>query len=410
MSAFRQYSRHAQSPIKGWILTSIALKNILTKRLRTSLTIGGVVLGVGAIVFLVSLAQGLHQTVNQYVIGSRSVKSVDVSSPDTATVPLTRERVTKIGNMAHIDKVAAAYILPAKVSSNSSLTDVVLYGAPNTYIDLSALTTIAGHRDLSSPSEAIVSSSLLDLIGQPNAAKAIGRPITITTTITEDNGTTTAYKKTFTISGVVNISAGVAVYISDTALATAGANATPYGQVKVVATNLASVKTLRQQITGLGLTTASPLDTLNDINTIFTIFTFVVIGFGGIGMVIAILGMFNTLTISLLERTREISLMIIMGARQRDIRKLLMIEALLLSLPGAIGGVIIAWIIGLVTDAILTQYAHGHGIDGTIQAFYISPWLVCVSIIATCIVGLLVALYPAWRASRINPVESLAHD
>ena len=83
-----------------------------------------------------------------------------------------------------------------------------------------------------------------------------------------------------------------------------------YGQVKVETDVRANVAAVRKQIAGLGLTTASPLDTLDQINTIFTIFTFVVAGFGGIGMVIAVLGMFNTLTISLLERTSELGLMI----------------------------------------------------------------------------------------------------
>jgi len=62
--------------------------------------------------------------------------------------------------------------------------------------------------------------------------------------------------------------------------------------------------------------TASPLDTLDQINTIFTIFTFVVAGFGASEWYCCF-GMFNTLTISLLERTSEIGLMITMGARKQ---------------------------------------------------------------------------------------------
>lgn len=399
-----------QLPIRTPVLISVALKNIMAKKLRTSLTIGGIMLGVGAIVFLVSLADGLHETVNTYVIGSRSVKSIDVTSPDTATIPLSKERIEKIKGFANIEKVTPTYILPAKVSNNDSLTDAVLYGTSTAYVDLSSLTFMSGDRSLNTPDGVIVSKSLLDLIGQRDVEKAIGTAITITTTITTDNGSPKEYKGVFKVTGVANISNGVAVYINDFAFRTANAGMTPYGQAKVIATNTESVGTLRKQIAGLGLTTASPLDTLNDIDTIFRIFTFVVAGFGGIGMVIAILGMFNTLTISLLERTREISLMIIMGALQKDIRRLLMLEALLLSLPGALGGVAIAWLLGSIANIWLARFAHDRGVQGAIQIFNVTPILVIVAIVATLFVGLVVALYPAWRASRIDPIESLANE
>jgi len=70
--------------------------------------------------------------------------------------------------------------------------------------------------------------------------------------------------------------------MNDQAFTNAGAAL--FGQLKVVADKRADVAIIRQQIAGLGFSTASPLDTLDQINTIFTIFTFVVAGFGGIGM------------------------------------------------------------------------------------------------------------------------------
>jgi ABC-type antimicrobial peptide transport system permease subunit len=164
---------------------------------------------------------------------------------------------------------------------------------------------------------------------------------------------------------------------------------------------------VRQLIEGLGFTTSSPLDTLSQINTIFDIFTFVVIGFGGIGMVIAILGMFNTLTISLLERTREIGLMITMGARKADVQRLLVIEALLLSVVGCFGGIFSAWFIGQVINVFLTHFANSKGVPGAIHAFSVTPMLVLVTILLTIVVGFLVAFYPSRRAGRINPFEVL---
>lgn len=401
--------QHLASVIKPQILASIAMKNLLAKKLRTLLTVGGIIIGAGAIVFLVSLATGLHQTVNQHVIGSQSVKTIDVTSPNSTTIPLDNSRVNKMRNFAHVTKVAPAFIMPGKISDHGSLTDAVLYGTNNDYINLSSLKFVAGKSSIGSSKDAIISTSLLSLIGQSNARGAVGQKVTIQTNITPNGGSSPKlFKTTLTITGVANIGSGVAVYMDGQVLQNAGA--TQYGQVKVVADNRSNVATIRDQIAGLGLSTASPLDTLSEINTIFTIFTFIVIGFGGIGMVIAVLGMFNTLTISLLERTSEIGLMITMGARKADVQRLLILEALLLSLLGGIGGIIAAWILGLIINQGLTYFAHHHGVTGAVQAFSVTPLLVAATIAFALVIGLFVALYPSRRAARINPIDALRHE
>jgi putative ABC transport system permease protein len=301
-------SKHLSSVIRPQILASIALKNLLAKKLRTFLTIGGIVIGVGAIVFLVSLANGLHGVVNQQVIGSQSVKTIDVTSPNSALIHLNNDNLNKMTQFAHVAEVASAYILPGKISEQGSLTDAVIYGVDNNYIKLSSLKNVTGKSYLPNGKDAIISQSLLSLIGQSSAQKALNRTLSVQATLTLANGSTKQFQTSLKIVGVTNIGTGVAVYMNKDSLGLAGE--AEYGQAKVVADNRNNVATIRSQIAGLGMTTASPLDTLSEINNIFTIFTFVVIGFGGIGMVIAILGMFNTLTISLLERTSEIGLMI----------------------------------------------------------------------------------------------------
>jgi ABC-type antimicrobial peptide transport system permease subunit len=288
------------------------------------------------------------------------------------------------------------------------VADTVVYGTTNQYISLSALTFVAGSKTLKTSSDAIVDTAFLDLIGQSNARSAIGKKVEIKTSITDSSGKVKLVKSNLTIRGVINIGSGAEIYMNDQPFINAGDPT--FSQLKVVADNRADVAVIRQQITGLGLSTASPLDTLGQINTIFTIFTFVVAGFGGIGMVIAVLGMFNTLTISLLERTSEIGLMITMGARKADIARLMIFEALLLSVFGGIGGIILAWIVGEIINIALTAYAHTNGVTGTIHAFSVTPLLVLASIGLTIVAGLLVAYYPSRRATRINPIDALRFE
>jgi len=402
-------TQRLKSVIKISLLSSIAIKNLLSKRLRTFLTMTGIMIGVGAVVFLVSLAIGLHGVVNQQVLGSKSVNTIDVTTPNSQNILLDDTNANKINQFANVTKVAAAYIMPGQISYENSLSDTVVYGTNNEYINLSALKFVSGAKQLSATNDAIVNTSLLSLIGDSNSNNAINKKLSVQTTIAAtDNTPKKTVTSNLTIVGVVNTGAGAIVYMNAQLLRDAGA--TQYGQIKVVAANRNDVSTIRQQIEGLGLTTSSPLDTLNQINTIFTIFTFVVAGFGGIGMVIAVLGMFNTLTISLLERTSEIGLMITMGARNSDIRRLLLLEALLLSTAGGLFGIFIAWFLGQVINLILTHFANRNGVIGTVHAFSVTPLLVASVIVMTLVVGLFVVFYPARRAAHINPIDALRHE
>jgi putative ABC transport system permease protein len=407
-TTFHKNSESLGSVIKPQILASIAMKNLSSKRLRTLLTIAGIVIGVGAVVFLVSLALGLHAVVNQQVIGSKSVNSIDVTTPNANTILLNDTNVNKINQFAHVTVVAPAYILAGKISYQRSESDTVVYGTSNQYIDLSALKFVSGQNDLKNTGAAIVNTALLNLIGQTNASDALHKQLTVQTTVNLASSAQKTITNNLNIVGVVNTGSGAEVYMNSQPFTNAGAS--QYGQLKVLADNRKDVPVVRQQIEGLGLTTASPLDTLSQINTIFTIFTFVVVGFGGIGMVIAVLGMFNTLTISLIERTREIGLMVTMGARKADIQRLLVFEAVILSLIGSFGGIIAAWFIGELINLFLTHYANSKGVSGTIHAFSVTPLLVLATILMTVIIGLMVSVYPAKRAAKINPIDALQHE
>ena len=402
------YTPRLHSVIKVSILTSIAVKNLLSKRLRTFLTMTGIIIGVGAVVFLVSLALGLHGVVNQQVLGSQSVNTVDVTTPNATNILLDDTAVNKINNFAHVTSVAPAYIVPGDITYQNSQTAIVVYGTNNEYISLSALKFVSGSRQLTGANSAIVNTALLNLIGESNTSTALHKKLSVVTTITTASGKQKTITSNLTVAGVINTGAGAEIYMSSQPFTKI--EVAQYGQVKVETDNRSNVAAIRRQIAGLGLTTSSPLDTLDQINTIFTIFTFVVAGFGGIGMVIAVLGMFNTLTISLLERTSEIGLMITMGARKADIQRLLVFESSLLSVTGGLGGLFLAWLVGQGINFGLTRLANGKGVVGTIHAFSVTPLLVFITVALTICVGLAVAYYPSRRAARINPIDALRYE
>ena len=278
------------------------------------------------------------------------------------------------------------------------------------YLELGNLKVVEGSGQTLSDGQALVNLSLLKAVGITDAKSALQKDLNVNVEIVDD--TKAGAKKNITLSaqivGVIESGSGAEVYLDSKGFLASGVvNAS---QLKVLAKSQQSVPELKKQIEAFGLTSSSPLDTLDQINQIFNLFNFILVGFGGIGMIIAVLGMFNTLTISLLERTREIGLMISLGARQRDVRRLFIMESIALSHLGGLIGLIGAYMSGRVVDLVLNSWAASRGVPDRITAFDLQPWIIVATFVFVTIVGFVVVYFPARRASHINPIEALRHE
>ena len=116
------------------------------------------------------------------------------------------------------------------------------------------------------------------------------------------------------------------------------------------------------------------------------------------------------MAMAILERTREIGLMISLGARKQDIKRMFITEALFLSILGGFIGIVGAIIFGVIGNVILTSFAHRNGITGNVSAFVVTPTLAGVTLLLSAVVGLVVVYFPAIRASQTNPIEALHND
>lgn len=397
-------NRHLRKRIIGYM----AVRNLVMHKLRTVLTAGGVLIGIGSITFLLSLGLGLQNLVSKQVLSSQSVTAIDVTPPTSNVVTLTSASVSKISQVDGVKDIAKSYTLASKASLGSSTTDAVVYGADQAYLDLSSLNKIsAGSRELDS-GHILVNTSLLKLIGVNDYKAAIGKTLTLDLIIPRTNQQKDHYSVSPEISGVVDTGNGSEIFMPIDDLAKA--NIGQFSQVKVVTVKESQVSEVRKAIEGLGFTTASPLDTINQINQVFTFFNFILAGFGGIGMLIAVLGMFNTLTISLLERTRETALMISLGARRSDVYKLFVAEAIGLAIVGGIMGIAVAWLLGIGINVLLMRMASSRGVTDAINLFALPWWLLLGTMSFVVFVAILVVGYPAFRAVRVNPVDALRRE
>ncbi|CAN5398794.1 ABC transporter permease [soil metagenome] len=391
------------------ILLRIAWKNFTSKKLRSFLTVFGVVIGVSAVFFLLSFGLGIQGLVTTQVVGDKSLKSIDVTSPNSKIIKLNSTAINTIKTYPHVEKVGVQYTFPGVASVAGGEIDAVVYGVDQTYQELSSLITTAGRLLKKEDAKSVVLNiSALKALGTDDVGSAVGKELKVNVPLDRAEAKDKAIATSFTIVGVIDSGSGSEMYIPSTLFDTAGVPS--YGQVKVVVDDLANVDGARKQIEANGFQTSSLTDTLTEINNIFKFFNLILVGFGSIGMIVAVLGMFNTLTISLLERTREIGLMMALGARRRDMRILFVLEAALISIVGAVVGIAIAYIGGAIVNLLINLNAQSRGVTQWFNLFSTPLWSIVAVIGATVIVGLIVVYLPARRAERINPIDALRRE
>ncbi len=391
------------------VLFYIAWRNFTAKKLRSFLTVFGVVIGVSAIFFLLSFGLGIQQLVTNQVVGDKSLKSVDIDSPNSKIISLNEELINQIRTYPHIDKIGVQYSFPGIASLGGGEVDAVIFGLDKTYQDLSSLVVMHGRLLTETDTKhVLVNQSALKALGLEDPSTAIKKEIRIDVPLEKYDAKEDSLEGTYTIVGVIESGSGSEVYMPSSLFDIAGVAS--YSQVKAVIDDLAYVDSARKQIEANGLQTTSLTDTLTEIDNIFKFFTLILVGFGSIGMIVAVLGMFNTLTISLLERTKEIGLMVALGGRRKDMRKLFIFEAALISFVGAVIGITIAFIAGKFVNVIINLNAQSRGVNEWFELFATPIWSVFAIIAATILVGLVVVYLPARRAEKINPIDALRRE
>jgi len=182
-----------------------------------------------------------------------------------------------------------------------------------------------------------------------------------------------------------------------------------YSQFKVEVSDKNKVPEIRKQIENMGLKTQYVGDTVAQINQVFGIFRAILVAFGLITLIVSVLGMFNTLTISLLERIKEIALMKMLGMRKKDINNIFLTESIMLGFTGGIIGIILGVLSGKAINCVLNYYAKSMGGD-PVTVFY-SPWsFILIIIVISILIGLLTGLYPARRAVKVKSLDVLRYE
>jgi putative ABC transport system permease protein len=428
--------------------------NLNRRKARVALTAIGVVIGTAAVVILVSLAIGLQRNANEQLLGIGDLRLIQVSptygggggggGPMPVKSEGTPQETNLLTNSAVKDLEAipgVEMVIPrdylmvgmlAKYNRLEAGLNVISIGID----DLSVLGLEAEQGTLKLEKGTLIIGPMVANSfynprlrpGQepPPPPDLFGQTIQMVLSKWDSEGTETRKSAMYKVIGVLKETRGESdwsVYmrmdeskaINEWALGhRLNYNKDGYNQVVVKVANVDDVLDVNDQIKNMGFQAYTPQSYVQGINNFYMVLQVIFGGVGAIALLVAAIGIANTMTMAILERTREIGLMKAIGATNRDVLAIFLGEAAGIGFVGGLGGIIIGWLAGQGINVIALVYlasqsAQQGGMPPSV-AVYTPVWLPISALAFSTLIGLISGLYPALRAATMVPVLALKYE
>lgn len=405
-----------------WASVVEALESLSHNKLRSGLTILGIVIGVAAVIAMVSVGRGAQSTITDSIqgIGTNLLfvfrgGSEDVRNPK----PLTLEDAAAIADpfqAPSVSGVAPVLQGSARVVYGSEATNTQITGVTPDYAVVRNYNVSEG--EFINESHMLGQASVA-VIGTEVANNLFGRKEGVTGETIRIEG------QPFRVIGLLESKGGSAFSNQDDIviipLATAQerllrrnpsnrvdlilVQAITAGEVNQASGEVADILRARHR-TEVGLddfTILSQQDFLATASTITNVLTIFLGGVAAISLLVGGIGIMNIMLVSVTERTREIGLRKALGAHKSDILIQFLTESSVLSMIGGIIGIILGWLIAFAVGKVAA--ANDAAINPSI-----SVDIVLLATLFSTAVGLFFGLYPANRAANLQPVEALRYE
>lgn len=426
---------------------NLSLNSITHRKLRAWLTLLGIVIGVAAVVSIISIGYGAQASVNESLSGfgadvititpgfsragsftagrgiempgmggggpSGGDRSRTTTSTSTATPTLTNTDVTVVKN--NVDVIAVNQIVSerATVIYGDKKTSLTIQGVnPNTWLSTTNVTLASGRFLGPSDTRNIV-------IGNAVATTTFSKSLNLGKKL-DING------KSFTIVGILKSSGASfgggtdsAIYMPySSAWEVLDINKNTYSSIQVkvkdatlvdldvnsITTDLMLSRRVTSKTQNFSVTSSQTIkEQISSVTNTLTLFLGAI---AAISLLVGAIGIANSMFTSVLEKTRDIGIMKALGATNNEVLLLFVIESGLFGLIGGIIGAIIAFVItGLLNMFGITL---GFGVRGS--EMLITPELVIFAIILSTVIGIVSGVVPARNASKLKPVDALKYE
>ncbi len=400
-------------------LLVLALANLATRKKRAVLTMLGIFIGIAAVVALVSLGNGLQYTINaqfekvgadKIILQPKEAGFGDINAPG-----LFKEHELNIVKKTHgVKEATSCLFIAAQVQFNNLQRTLYVMSIPETHdeVELStafhAMEAETGRLLMHKDKQNVVLGHAL------GNKKVFGKNINVGEKIILN-------EETFEVTGILKrigdpfMDSVVVMPQIDAKRVLNAPNAFQMMLVQAekntnpeeVADRIEKVlRRERNQKEGKeNFTVQTSTDLIDAFNKVLNIIQVVFAGIAAISLLVAGIGIMNTMYTAVLERTKEIGVMKAIGARNNDVLMLFLLESGLLGLAGGIVGVLIG--IGISKGVELAaNYAFG---AGTITAVY-PAYLIVGALFFSALIGTFSGLMPARRAAKLKPVDALRYE
>ncbi len=396
-------------------IAKLSTRAFKTNPTRTWLTILGMGVGTGAVVTLVGLGFGLQNIILEQIVLGDTLLSLNVTPPPAQVVTLNAQTTQDFMGIEHVKDVAPLASFAALITFDGLTGNTFLQGANPNYFKYTGTKEVAGRlftdKTLSEDrSNVILSSAMLKIFGVDDPATAIGKQVTLRVFVPKEGSTDTMemeLKKHYTVVGISNESSRAEAIIPLDEL-TSQIAVNEYERVQVRVDEVANLDAVTKEIVDRGFGVTALSKTVDQANKIFQGIQVVLAVFGGIALVVSAIGMFNTMTVTLLERTGEIGIMRTLGASSNDIQILFIAEAIIVGFLGGLVGIGIGVGIGFSLNMLVNIAAANFGGKSVALFSYPATFLLFIASFSA-IVGFLTGVFPARRAAALNPLDAIRY-
>ena len=392
-------------------LIKLSLRMFKARAMRTFLTVLGMSVGIAAIIFLVSFGYGLQRTLLQKITTSDALVSLDVTRTTAEdSPPLDDATLETLRSLPNVADAIPVLELAGQGKFDTVTLDINTVSAPASFLKSEGLKLSTGRFFSQDETDGIVITQAVAKVFETTPEEMIGKSVSVTLFQSESGGrsqkrSTFTLKEAYVIVGVVQGEENIAYLPLDSL---DGFPFTAYTKLKVKCASTSTLADVRTQIEELGLTASSISETVDQANKVFSAVQVVLMIFGLIALIVSAIGMFNTMTIALLERTEEIGIMKAIGAAKRSIALMFLTESTIMGLLGALGGVVLGFFEGEVLNVLINLIATRFGGE-PVDLFFSPFWFVSTVILFGAGVGFATGIFPARKASRIDTLDALRY-
>jgi len=430
--------------MRMWRIVLLALGGLRRTPLRVGLTALGVAIGSSALVSMVAFALGIQQ---QTETPFRTLGLINVirvmpkGDKDSAHGPVLDDAALE--RMAALPGVEAAYpdfrIRGIKISRGGKSASVLAIGLPRDVPLPGTAEEVLVAGDYFTPGtrpEAILGRQAAHDLGFDAPTDAIGSTVKL-----ETSGLSPGDAKTFTferrdiavtVVGVYDLPnlmagrmSGAVLLPVDLMRQIPGIRSEPalerlmlgrdptkagYSEATVRVRRHTDVAPVDRAVQAMGFRTRTLLSRLEEMRTFFVFMDVLLAAIGAVALVVAGLGIINTLLISVLERYQEIGICKAIGASDGDLFVLFLTEAGAIGLIGGLCGLALGRGVCWVLETAINAYARTHGITAHLDVFAFPLWLLTATMLFSVAISVLAGVYPALRAARTDPIKALRRE